>query len=110
MDHKAMNTPMAFDLKLLSVASPNSVDATLYHQMICSLIYLMDTRLDTFFAVNTLRHVHLIAAKHISRYMKGTFDYGLKYEENQKTNLEGYVDSDWEVTLIGRALHGATSV
>ena len=61
-----------------------------------------NTRLDIFFALNTLsqfltdpRHVHLIVAKHILRYMKGTIEYVLKYNTNQKTNLHGYVDSDW---------------
>ena len=34
--------------------------------------------------------------------MKGTVDYGLKYEANQKINLEGYVDSDWEGSAIDR--------
>ena len=48
------------------------------------------------------RHVHLIAAKHILRYLKGTVDYGLKYEVNQKINLEGYVDSNWEDSAIDR--------
>ena len=84
----------------------------MYHQMIGSLMYLTNTRPDIFFVVNTLsqflmdpRHVQLIAAKHILRYLKGTIDYGLKYEVNKKINLEGYVDSDWkEVPLIGRAL------
>ena len=33
--------------------------------------------------------------KHILRYLKGTVDYGLKYEANQKINLEGYEDSCW---------------
>ena len=37
MDHKAMTTPMALNLKLLSVASSESVDATMYRQMIYSL-------------------------------------------------------------------------
>ena len=58
-----------------------------------------------------LRHVHLIAAKHILRYLKGTIDYGLKYEANQKINLEGYVI--WigkEVPLIERALQGVALV
>ena len=41
-----------------------------------------------------LRHVQLIVANHILRYLKGTVDYGLKYEANQKINLEGYVDLD----------------
>ena len=48
------------------------------------------------------RHVHFIVAKHISRYLKGTVDYGLKYEVNKKINLEGYVDSDWVGGAIDR--------
>ena len=48
------------------------------------------------------RHVYLIAAKHILRYLKGIVDYGLKYEENQKINLEGYVSFDWADSAIDR--------
>ena len=66
-------------------------------------------RADIFFAMNTLikfltdlRHVYLITANHIFRYLKGTVDYGLKYEANHKINLEGYVDSDWEDSAIDR--------
>ena len=81
-------------------------------------MYLMNMRLDIFFAMNTLRqfltdprHVHLMVEKKVVRYLKGIVEYGLKYEVNQKINLEGYVDSDWEaVPLIGRALRGASSV
>ena len=101
MDCKAMTTPMGSNLKLLSDASSKAVDATMYRQMIGSLMYLTNMRPYICFAVNTLsqflialRHVHLIAAKHILRYLKGTVDYGLKYDANQKINLEGYVDSD----------------
>ena len=100
MDCKAMTTPMASNMKLLSDAS---VDATMYRQMIGSLMYLTDTISDTYFAVNTLRHVHLMVAK-------GTVDYGLKYEENQKINLEGYVDSDWVVPSIERTLQSVALV
>ena len=61
-----------------------------------------------------LRNVHLIAAKHILRYLRGTVDYGLKYESNQKINLEGYVDLDWAGSAINRkierALQGVASV
>ena len=77
--------------------------------MIGSLMYLTNTRPDICFAVNTLsqyltdpRHVHLTAAKHILRYLKGTIDYGIKYEVNQKINLEGYVDSYWASSAIDR--------
>ena len=44
----------------------------------------------------------MIAAKHILRYLKGTVDYGLKYDANQKVNLEGCVDSDWAANAIDR--------
>ena len=109
MDYKAMKTPMASNLNLLSDASLESVDATMYRQMIGSVMYLMTIRPDIFFACNTLsqfltdpRHVHLISAKHILRYLKGTVYYGLKYKANQKTNLEGYDYSDWVGSAIDR--------
>ena len=62
----------------------------------------MNMRLDICFAVNTLRHVHLMVEKHPVRYLKGTVDYGLKYKENKKINLEGYVDSYWANSAIDR--------
>ena len=74
----------------------------MYRQMIGSLMYLTNTRPDICFVVNTLRHVHLMVAKNAVRYVKGAFDYGLKYEVNQKINLEGYVDSDWADSSIDR--------
>ena len=109
MEYKTMNTPMESNLKFLSDASLETVDATIYHQIIGSLMYMTNTRKYIFFIDNTLsqllmdpRHVHLIATKNILRYLKGTVDYGLKYEENQKINLEGYVDLDWVCSSIDR--------
>ena len=91
MECKAMTTPMASNLKLLSDASSDSVNDTMYCQMIGSLMCLTNTRPDICFAVSTLsqfptdqRQVHLVAAKHILRYLKGTIDYGLKHDTNQK--------------------------
>ena len=110
MECKAMTTTMELNLKLLSDASSETVDATMYYQMIGSLMYLMNTRPDICFVVNTLRHVHLMVAKHAVRYLRGTVDYGLKYEVNQKINQEGYVDSDWAVPSIGRKLQSVASV
>jgi hypothetical protein len=77
--------------------SEETMDATMDRQMIGSLT---NTRLDICFEVNTLsqymvgsRHVHLIAAKHVMRYLKGTI--GLKYVSNCEIILQGYNDSDW---------------
>ena len=83
MDCKAMVTPRESNLKLLSDASLNLVDATMYRQMIGSMMYLTNTRPDIFFVMNTLIHVHLITAKHILRYLKGIVYYRVKYEVNQ---------------------------
>jgi hypothetical protein len=70
--------------------------------MIGSLMYLMNTRPDICFAVNTLsrymvelRCVHLIAAKHVMRHLKGTIEYGLIYASYREISLQGFSDSDW---------------
>ena len=83
MECKAMTKPMASNLNLLSDASLEAVDTTMYHQMIGSLMYLTNMRQDICFAVNTLsqflidlRHVHLITIKHILRYLRGTLIMG----------------------------------
>ena len=101
MDCKAMATPMVLNLKLLSDASSEMVDAMMYCHVICSLMCLTNTRPDICFVVNNLsqfstdpRHAHPVANNAV-RYLKGKVEYGLKYDTNQKTNLHGYVDSDW---------------
>jgi hypothetical protein len=74
MDRKSMTTPMAINLKLLSDKSSELGDPTMYKQLIGSLMYLVNTRPDICFAVNTLsqhmvepRQVHWMATKHILR-------------------------------------------
>jgi hypothetical protein len=63
-----MTTPMVTNMKLLSDSSSDLVDPTMYRQLIGSLMYLVNTRRDICFVVNTLsqytvepRHVHLVA-------------------------------------------------
>jgi hypothetical protein len=65
-------------------------------------MYLMNTRPDICFEVNTLsqflvqpRRVHLVATKHVMRYLKGTMDYGLRYDGDHDFTLSGYTDADW---------------
>ena len=80
---------MTSNLKLLCDASLESIDVMMYHQMTRPLMYLKIMRRDICFTMNTLSqflidmiHVHVIAAKHELRYLKGTVDYGLKYDAN----------------------------
>ena len=100
---KSMATPMDTHLNLLADALLELVDVTLYRQIIGSLMYLMNTRPDICFLVNTLshyvvepRHVHLVATKDVMRYLKGMIDYGLNYTRDHDFRLYGYIDSDWE--------------
>lgn len=88
LDCKSMATPMEANLKKLHevAASSDLVDPTMYRQLIGSLMYLVNTRPDICYAVNTLsqfmcepRHIHFVATKHILRYVHGTVGYGLKY-------------------------------
>jgi hypothetical protein len=78
------------------------VDATLYRQIIGSMMYLMNTKPNICFSMNILsqllvepRCVHLVVAKHVMRYLKGTIDYGLSYDGDHDFKLSGYIDADW---------------
>ena len=53
MDCKSMTMPMMTNLKLFGDTTSERVDATLYKKMIGLLMYLMNTRLDICFVVNT---------------------------------------------------------
>ena len=54
MDCKTMATPMASTLKLLSDASSETVDTTMYRQMIGSFMYLTNMRPNICFGLYTL--------------------------------------------------------
>ncbi|XP_057830956.1 secreted RxLR effector protein 161-like [Cryptomeria japonica] len=101
---------METNLKLReSAASSDLVDPTMYRQLIGSLMYLVNTRPDICYAVSALsqfmcepRHIHLVAAKHILRYLRGTIGYGLKYTYSANMKLQGYNDSDWAESVTDR--------
>jgi hypothetical protein len=54
LECKSMNTPMEMKLKLLVDTSSKLIDATLYRQIIGSLMYLTNTKPYICFSVNTL--------------------------------------------------------
>jgi hypothetical protein len=81
LECKSMYTPKETKLKLVVSASSELVGATMYRQIIGSVMYLMNTRLDICFALSQYlvepRRVHLDDAKHVMRYLKSTLDFGL---------------------------------
>jgi hypothetical protein len=48
------------------------------------------------------RRVHLVATKHVIRYLKGTIDYGLIYDGDHDFTLSGYTDVDWAGSVFDR--------
>jgi hypothetical protein len=109
LECKSMNTTMETKLKLLVDTTSELVDAMLYRQIIGSLMYLTNTRPDICFVVNTLSqylvepiHVHLVAAKHVMRYLKGTLDFGLSYNRDHDFRLIGYTNSNWARSVYDR--------
>ena len=53
LDYKAMNTSMTTNLKLLNDDTSEAIDATLYREIIGSLVYLTNTRPDMFCCKHT---------------------------------------------------------
>ena len=100
---KPCSTPMEVRLKLSTKSTTPEVDATMYRSLVGSLRYLVHTRPDIAFAVGYVsrfmekpRQEHLVAVKHLLRYIAGTTEYGLVYPKlsSGDNNLIGYSDSD----------------
>ena len=111
LDCKPNVTPMESNLKKLQAVSPDSelIDCKSYRKLIGSLMYLVNTRPDICFSVNTLsqfmsepRKYHFIAAKHILRYVRGTIQYGLSFYCSNDLQLHGFLDTDWAGCIVDR--------
>lgn len=97
-----VTTPMEPYPKLSKIEGKRLKDATIFRQIVGSLFYLTITRPDIAFSVGVVSQFmdqpcesHLVAAKRILRYIKGTQSYGLMYKESLAFSLSGFVDADW---------------
>ena len=81
---------MASNLKSICDPTSKIVDVTIYKKKIGS--YLTNMRPDNCFA--DPRHVHMIVAKHVVWYLKGTFEYGLICDRDKRICLQEYNDFD----------------
>lgn len=104
-------TPCQSGLKLLKDSgSPlSSADTSLFRSLVGCLQYLTFTRPDIAYSVNSVCQFlhcpttdHLIAAKRILRYIKGTLDHGICFRRgidvvhnSHKLNLQAFCDADW---------------
>ncbi|GJS32098.1 retrovirus-related pol polyprotein from transposon TNT 1-94 [Tanacetum coccineum] len=97
----SQNTPMVEKNKLDEDLQGTPFDATLYHGMIGSLMYLTSSRPDLIYAVCLCARYqakptekHLNTVKQIFRYLKGTFTMGLWYLKDTGMSLTAYSDID----------------
>ena len=95
-------TPMATNTKLTNNPLGESVNVTLYRNMIGCLLYLTTSRPNIVFSVGVCYRFqfypkvsHLNIVKRIIKYVSGTCDYGLFYSKESNLSLVGYLDLDW---------------
>eukprot|EP00253_Pinus_taeda_P018696 PITA_18696 len=101
-DYQPMAMPMITNWKKIDACRDKEVDPTLYRRLIGSLMYLVNTRLDICYAVNTLsqfmvepKRAHWVAKKHILKYVQGIVNFGLRYTNGDDIELSGFTDANW---------------
>ena len=99
---KPMSTLMNQKEKLCKEDGAEKVDEELYQSMIGCLMYLTATRPDITYVVNLLlrymhcaSEIHLEASKCVTRYVKGTIDYGIEFNQVQSYDFHGFSYSNW---------------
>ena len=100
---------MSPSLKLDSNPNGKKVDVTLYKGMIGSLLYLTTSRLDimlsmclcTRYQANP-KESHILAIKHIMRYLVGASDLGLWYPKSNTYTLLCYFNVDFASSRTDR--------
>ncbi|GKA64148.1 hypothetical protein Tco_0763754 [Tanacetum coccineum] len=91
----SVDTPLLEKSKLDEDLQGTPIDATLYHGMIRSLMYLTSSRPDLIYAVCLCAwyqakpiEKHLQAVKRIFRYLKGTINMGLEYSKDIEYSID----------------------
>eukprot|EP00253_Pinus_taeda_P017914 PITA_17914 len=99
---KPMQTPLPGNWRKEDATSGEVVAATVYRQLVGSLMYLVNTRPDLCFVVNQLSQAMVQptklfwkAMKHVLRYLRVTSQYGLWYRRTEGVKLQGFIDADW---------------
>ena len=99
---KPIDTPIPGGWRKEDATSTEVVDATVYRQLVGSLMYLVNTRPDICYTVNQLSQAMVKptklfwkAGKHVLCYLIGTSGYGLWYKQEDVVKLCGFTDADW---------------
>ena len=100
---KLVETPIEMNHRLGIFSDQVPIDMARYQRLVGRLIYLSHTRSDIAYAVSVVsqfihapREEHMNAVYRILRYLKGAPGKGLLFSKNGGSNIEGYMDVDWE--------------
>ena len=106
---KPCSLPMDPTLKLHKASGVPLSDSTVYRRLIGNLLYLTHTRPDICYVVGKLSqylqspiNIHMQAAHHVLRYLKGTAGIGLFFSSSASISIIGFSDSDWGACLDTR--------
>jgi hypothetical protein len=99
---KSMDTPLLGNWRKEDSTYGEVVDATVYRQLVGSLMYLVNTRPNILYAVNQLSQamvkptkIFWKVGKHVLRYLKVKYEYGLWYKRMDEVKLHSLTDVDW---------------
>jgi len=98
---KTMDTPLATNCRKEDASSRETVDPTIYIQLVGSLMYPKNKRPNICYAFNQFFQaivkstiLYWKAAKHVLRNVRSTIKYVLWYKRIDGVNLQGFTDSD----------------
>jgi hypothetical protein len=101
-DCKPTPSPFQYGVKLTSTCTSPEVDATLYRQLVGSLLYLTHTHPDLSFVVGLVARYmqkphesHWKETKMILLYVCGTIQFRIHYNSGGTPLLVGFTDSYW---------------
>lgn len=84
-------------------------DPTEYRSLAGALQYVVLTRPDIAYTVNHIFQfmhspttLHMVALKHILRYLCSTLDYGVVFRPSTRLSLVGYADANWGLDFDDR--------
>jgi hypothetical protein len=100
---KSIPTSMVMGLKKINDDDSDKIDP----QLIGSLMYLVNTKLDICYGVNALIHfmnrprqTHWTIAENVLRYLRGIVGYGLRYVSSVDLSLQEY--AKWTESIVDR--------
>ena len=100
-DSKIVDTPIEYNCRFNSHDGESLFDATLYRQLVESLIYLTVTCLDISYAAHLVsqfmavpKSPHYVVVLRIIRYLKGTIFDDLHFSSHSSLTLQAYSDAD----------------